>query len=270
MLQNTSYGCIYSARIDCGVDLTMSEALKSYSFEDYVTEANQAKDINGLFSVFLKTVAKHGLDRAIFSLSTDHADIGQQADFGIVHNYPESWLQFYSEKNLKYLDPVMLYGATQMDTFTWDDIPNRVILSKKQKLCLDMGEEAGLRNGICTPLRGPHNQLAGIALATSEKKDAFDGNVDLISAYCNHFYVAYRRLLQRKLNSHDHNIVLTDKEREVLEWAALGKTDPEIAQIMNLSKNTVDTHMRKVFKKLEANNRVLAVVKAITLGIIHP
>ena len=161
----------------------------------------------------------------------------------------------------------MLYGATQIDTFAWNDIPKRVLLSKKQQVCLDMGAEAGLRNGVCTPLRGPNNQLAGIALATTEKKDAFDGNVDLINAYCSHFYVAYRRLLQGKQK--DQNIVLTEKEREVLKWAALGKTDAEIAQILSISKNTVDTHMRKVFKKLESNNRVLAAVKAITLGLIH-
>ncbi len=241
--------------------------LRNYCFEDYLTEANQAEDVNQLFSVFIKTVAKHGLNRAVFSLSTDHADIGQEANFGIVHNYPETWLHYYNEKNLKYLDPVMLYGASQIDTFAWNDISKRVHLSKKQQTCLDMGAEAGLRNGVCTPLRGPNNQLAGIALATTEKKDAFDGNLDLINAYCSHFYVAYRRLLQEKRK--DQNIVLTEKEREVLKWAALGKTDAEIAQILSISKNTVDTHMRKVFKKLESNNRVLAAVKAITLGLIH-
>ncbi|QQG36619.1 MAG: LuxR family transcriptional regulator [Micavibrio aeruginosavorus] len=249
----------------------MSAGLRNYSFEDYVTEANQARDVDTLFSIFLKTVAQHGLDRAIFSLSTDHHDIGQEADFGIVHNYPESWLKYYSSNNLKYIDPVMLYGATQIDTFSWDDIPKRILLSRKQKLCLDMGDEAGLRNGVCTPLRGPQNQLAGIALATTERKDAFDGNVDMVNAYCNHFYIAYKRILRRKTQEQEQeqNIVLTDKEREVLKWAALGKTDTEIGLILNMSKNTVDSHMRKVFRKLEANNRVLAVVKAITLGLVH-
>ena len=32
-------------------------------------------------------------------------------------------------------------------------------------------------------MRGPRNQTAGIALATVETKDAFDGNLDLVSAY---------------------------------------------------------------------------------------
>jgi DNA-binding CsgD family transcriptional regulator len=37
-----------------------------------------------------------------------------------------------------------------------------------------------------------------------------------------------------------------------------------------MSVHTVDSHMRKIFQKLETNNRTMAVVKALTLGLIHP
>ena len=73
--------------------------------------------------------------------------------------------------------------------FEWKEIPRYLDLRKKQRLCLNLGEEAGLHNGLGILMRGPCNQTAGIALATVEKKDAFDGNLDLVSAYCNHFYV---------------------------------------------------------------------------------
>jgi DNA-binding CsgD family transcriptional regulator len=36
-----------------------------------------------------------------------------------------------------------------------------------------------------------------------------------------------------------------------------------------MSVHTVDSHMRKIFHKLETNNRTMAVVKALTLGLIH-
>jgi DNA-binding CsgD family transcriptional regulator len=51
---------------------------------------------------------------------------------------------------------------------------------------------------------------------------------------------------------------------------ASGKTDAEIAIILGISRNTVDTHMRHVFAKLGAHSRVMAVVKAIAEGIVHP
>lgn len=243
--------------------------LANYHFEDFVREANSATSAAELFSALLKTVKKHGLDRAIFSLSTDHDDLDQKADFGIVHNYPQDWLKHYNENEYKYIDPVMVYGATTIDTFKWDDIPKRFLLSKKQKLILDLGGESGLHNGVCTPLRGVNNQLAGIALATTESRDAYDGNIDLINAYCNHFYLAYRRLHKKTKNDDQKNVCLTEREREVLKWMAIGKTNYEIGEILKISENTVDTHIRKIFDKLDAHNRILASVKAINMGLIH-
>jgi hypothetical protein len=39
--------------------------------------------------------------------------------------------------------------------------------------------------------------------------------------------------------------------------------------INHMSIYTADSHMRKIFRKLETNNRTVAVVKALTLGLIH-
>ena len=63
---------------------------------------------------------------------------------------------------------------------------------------------------------------------------------------------------------------LSPRETEVLTWIAAGKTDEEIAVILGISRNTVDTHMRHVFRKLDATNRVTAVVAGLTHGYIRP
>jgi DNA-binding CsgD family transcriptional regulator len=47
------------------------------------------------------------------------------------------------------------------------------------------------------------------------------------------------------------------------------KSDAAIADKLHISVHTVDSHMRKIFRKLEVNNRTMAVVKALTLGLIH-
>ena len=58
---------------------------------------------------------------------------------------------------------------------------------------------------------------------------------------------------------------LTPKENEVLLLLRLGKSNSEIATTLAISINTVKTHMKSVYKKLEARNRTEAVVKSIAM-----
>jgi len=242
--------------------------VKKYSFEDYVEKANEAGSVEALFKVFIETVKRHGLDRAIFSISTEHGDIDTPAQLGLIHNYPRDWMDYYFQNGFDRIDPVLVHASRTVGMFEWKEIPRYLDLRKKQRLCLDLGEEAGLHNGLGILMRGPCNQTAGIALATVEKRDAFDGNRDLISAYCHHFYVCYKRLNQR-LTPGEPNLFLTVRERDILSMAAHGKSDAMIADKLHISVHTVDTNMRYIFRKLETNNRTVAVVKALGLGLIH-
>jgi DNA-binding NarL/FixJ family response regulator len=63
---------------------------------------------------------------------------------------------------------------------------------------------------------------------------------------------------------------LNPREIEILTWAARGKTSSEIAQILGLSKRTVDFHADNARTKLGAATRIEATIKAATQRIIRP
>src|SRR6516165_6773366 len=63
---------------------------------------------------------------------------------------------------------------------------------------------------------------------------------------------------------------LNDREVETLTWVARGKTSTEIAQILGLSKRTVDFHIDNARTKLGAATRTQAVIKAATGRLIDP
>ena len=63
---------------------------------------------------------------------------------------------------------------------------------------------------------------------------------------------------------------LNDREVEVLTWVARGKTSAEIAQIISLTKRTVDFHIDNAREKLGAATRTEAVIKAATGRLIEP
>jgi transcriptional regulator EpsA len=54
---------------------------------------------------------------------------------------------------------------------------------------------------------------------------------------------------------------LSDRELEILQWVTLGKTNPEIGSILDISTFTVKNHLQRVFKKLDVSNRAQAVGK---------
>ena len=63
---------------------------------------------------------------------------------------------------------------------------------------------------------------------------------------------------------------LSDREVEALTWVARGKTSAEIAQILGLSKRTVDFHIDNAREKLGAATRTQAVMKAADGGLNEP
>jgi LuxR family quorum sensing-dependent transcriptional regulator len=56
----------------------------------------------------------------------------------------------------------------------------------------------------------------------------------------------------------------------VLEWIARGKSAWEIAQILQITKRTVDEHVQAACRRLGAANRTHAVVLAILAHVIEP
>jgi len=61
---------------------------------------------------------------------------------------------------------------------------------------------------------------------------------------------------------------LTDREFEVLERLAAGDANKEIARTLDVSPNTIKTHIANLFQKLEVERRTQAIQKARELRLI--
>jgi LuxR family maltose regulon positive regulatory protein len=63
---------------------------------------------------------------------------------------------------------------------------------------------------------------------------------------------------------------LSERELDVLRLLATDLDGPDIARRLHVSLNTMRTHSRNIFRKLEVNNRRAAVSKAIELELLAP
>jgi DNA-binding CsgD family transcriptional regulator len=61
---------------------------------------------------------------------------------------------------------------------------------------------------------------------------------------------------------------ISGRELEVLELLAAGRSNKEIARRLDLSPNTVKTHVAKLLGKLDARRRTEAIQRARELGVI--
>jgi two-component system nitrate/nitrite response regulator NarL len=62
---------------------------------------------------------------------------------------------------------------------------------------------------------------------------------------------------------------LTPRELEVLQLTAHGKSAPEIAEELFVSRDTIKTHLRHVYTKLEVNDRAGAVAEGLRRSLIE-
>jgi DNA-binding CsgD family transcriptional regulator len=62
--------------------------------------------------------------------------------------------------------------------------------------------------------------------------------------------------------------LLTGREREILQLVAEGRTNKEVASILNISLTTVETHRTHILQKLNLHSIPELILYAVRKGII--
>lgn len=70
-----------------------------------------------------------------------------------------------------------------------------------------------------------------------------------------------RRATDRLAPPEIDGIELSEREREIMEFVSIGKTNSEIGTILDISFFTVKNHVKRIFRKLDVLNRAQAVAK---------
>lgn len=106
------------------------------------------------------------------------------------------------------------------------------------------------------------NDLINAVKAVSEGKSYFSPAVSKMLA---EDYV--RRLQEQGLE--DSYELLTTRERELLQLLAEGKSNKEVAGLLNLSLYTVETHRGNIFQKLNLHSTADLILYAVRKGVIR-
>jgi len=107
--------------------------------------------------------------------------------------------------------------------------------------------------------------------ADAELNDAVSsvarGKPFLSPAIANALLEDYMRQLQQK-GLQDSYDLLTEREKEILQLLAEGKSNKDVATMLNLSINTVETHRTRIMQKLNLHSAAEIVLYAVRQRII--
>ncbi|MGB9153139.1 MAG: autoinducer binding domain-containing protein [Alphaproteobacteria bacterium] len=237
-------------------------------FFDFIQQSNECSSRENLVKIFETALCEYGINSFIYSRMRSRFASTDNVLHGVACSYPEDWMKHYAANNYLQYDPTYRYVAHKSGVVAWKTLQEMQELSEKEKLVMNEAEDAGLKNGVALALHGRYGGLAGFGFTSRTNHQGLNKNeLDILYGMANQFHLTYASF--DKTSHALPPIVLTDRQKEVLGWSAAGKNHGEIADILKISETTVNDHFRQIYKKLDCNNRVLAILKSVKLGLIR-
>jgi LuxR family transcriptional regulator, quorum-sensing system regulator BjaR1 len=232
---------------------------------DFIDRINAIEKTDTIWQTFQKFTGKFGYTFG------GVADVGRSNDNQgsrfLEVTWPREWHMRYREKKYIETDPAVLYLKQSREPFTWDEAMNSGLYGDPQQLVMNEVAQFGMAHGFVVPIVGLPTGVAVVTVAgtevTGDRRD--HAEIHLAALYAH----ARIRSLDNERRQRGNVIPLSSRERECLEWVAVGKSDWEIGEILNISEKTVNAHIERAKRKFEVPSRVQAVVVAMRMGAIQ-
>jgi LuxR family quorum sensing-dependent transcriptional regulator len=188
------------------------------------------------------------------------------ADPVILTEYaPDGFRNMYIHEQFYLDDHICTHARAALEPFRYSDAPYNQAQARGHQRFMQALRSHGMAKGAIVPVGRSANVPACVWLA-GEDPELHD---DAMRAIQLTGLFAASKACALSLSLHENSPLLTAREREVLTWAAQGKSSWEIGQILNIAKRTVDEHGQIAARKLGAANRTQAVALALLKQLIE-
>jgi DNA-binding NarL/FixJ family response regulator len=103
----------------------------------------------------------------------------------------------------------------------------------------------------------------------STLRKVVEGEAPMSGVMATKLLAEFSRQTRRASQSPTAVATLTEREREVLNHIADGKTNKDIASALSIAENTVKNHLKNILEKLHLENRVQAATFALRQGLLN-
>jgi LuxR family transcriptional regulator, quorum-sensing system regulator BjaR1 len=253
--------------------------------EEHLASIEASETIDDLVRRLQAAIEGHGFASFQF-LDVGHPELDKPFHIGTTG---QRWEDDYKGNGFVHVDPVIPVVRRANLPFSWGDVPPPMPHGRNRSgalRTLDAAKDHGFNEGLVVPFHfsdtiGRINSASCVFFwkddASRFRKviQSTRHELHLLALYSAHRMIELSSAEFKRRNrfpgpadAGSLRAALSDRERETLTWSARGKTMSEIADILTISGDTVESHVRNALRKLEANNKTHAVAKAIFLGLI--
>lgn len=232
-------------------------------------------NVQEAWRAFADACVGYGFDQLLYGMA--HVTAGRilqdPDELLILHEGPQSYLDVYVGEELYKVSPSYVWASEHSGAASWPEaaIAMAAHFSPEHLKILELNRSHGVNGGYVVSLRGIVPGTFGV-IGLSSTKAADQSEIDVMWAEHGEDIETLCRLMHVRISSLPRASLrrpLTSRQREVLAWAARGKTTQDIAQIMGLSMPTVEKHLKAARDALEAQTTTHAVKKATELYLLE-
>ncbi|HHM5445602.1 TPA: transcriptional regulator LasR [Pseudomonas aeruginosa] len=217
-------------------------------------------------AILQKMASDLGFSKILFGLLPKDSQDYENAF--IVGNYPAAWREHYDRAGYARVDPPVSHCTQSVLPIFWEP---SIYQTRKQHEFFEEASAAGLVYGLTMPLHGARGELGALSLSV-EAENRAEANRFMESVLPTLWMLKDYALQSGAGLAFEHPVskpvVLTSREKEVLQWCAIGKTSWEISVICNCSEANVNFHMGNIRRKFGVTSRRVAAIMAVNLGLI--
>lgn len=232
---------------------------------NFIEMSLSARTDREALSVLDEFLTAKGVEVWSYHITLEHlVKLNLEAGF-IFHSFDPAWVERYRSRHYYEIDPIIAHSVQASAPYRWWDIGELVELSEAQKAYI-ADAKAHLTGGYGVPVHGTHGTAAYFGIGAQTRSLDFDmTELAILQLACHQTHARYLQLhgaIETPLPK------LTPRETEVLQWVVKGKSNSVIAEVLGISEHTVDTLMRRIYRKFDVTDRTSAALRAVGAGLV--
>jgi LuxR family quorum-sensing transcriptional regulator LasR len=185
----------------------------------------------------------------------------------VASNYSPSWRQRSDNQFYVQIDPTVSHACSSLTPLVWSD---EMYTSDVQHNFREEARQYGLAEGVTFPVHSRNGDFALLSLSLSRSDDEARQHARAMLTWGTLLATMTHETMGRIVKDHSSAQAprLTRRETEVLGWIAEGKSNWEIARLVDISEHGVSHHVRNILFKFDVGSRHRAVAQAQVFGLL--